>query len=82
MIPRKRGTINSNLPGGWETAPPYGGRLVIKRQEQGWKGDKPRTRRGDLAQQVAKVNESEGCACVKRPFDFAQGRLAERANAG
>ena len=49
-----------------------------------------RTRRRNPVQQVARVNESEGCACVKRPFDFApqqvrdatQGRLAEPANAG
>jgi hypothetical protein len=61
MIPRTGGSINSNLPGGWETASPYGGRLVInlfvKRQEQGWKGDKSRTGRGDLVEQVAKVND-------------------------
>jgi hypothetical protein len=57
MIPLKGASINSNLLGGWETAPPYGGRLVIKRQEQGWKGDKPRTGRGDLVEQVATVND-------------------------
>lgn len=57
MIHRKGVFINSNLPGGWETAPPYGERLVINRQEQGWKGDKLRTERGDLVEQVAKVND-------------------------
>jgi hypothetical protein len=41
MIPRKGEIINSNLPGGWETAAPYGERLVINRQEQEGKGDKP-----------------------------------------
>jgi hypothetical protein len=57
MIPRKGIFINSNLPGGWETAPPYGGRPVIKRQQQGWKGAKPRARPGDRVEQVAKVND-------------------------
>ena len=57
MIPQKGKNINPYLPSGWETAPPYGGRLVIKRQEQGWKGDKRRTGRGDLVEQVAKVND-------------------------
>ena len=32
----------------------------VKRQEQGGKGNKPRTKRGDLVEQVAKVSESEG----------------------
>jgi hypothetical protein len=31
--------------------------LFVKRQEQGWKGDKSRTGRGDLVEQVAKVND-------------------------
>ena len=57
MIHPKGVIINSNLPGGWETAPPYGGRPVIKRQEQGWKGDKLRAERGDLVEQVAMVND-------------------------
>lgn len=57
MIHPTRVIINSNLPGGWETAPPYGGRLVLKRQEQGGKGDKLRTRRSDLVEQVATVND-------------------------
>jgi hypothetical protein len=57
MIHRKGVSINSNLPGGWETASPYGGRLVIKRQEQGGKGDKPRAERGDLVEEVAMVND-------------------------
>jgi len=57
MIPRMAKIINSNLPSGWETAPPYGGRLVINRQEQGWKGDKPRAEGGDRVEQVAKVND-------------------------
>ena len=57
MLPPKQEIINSNLPGGWETAPPYGMRLVINCQEQGWKGDKLRTRRSDLAEQVAMVND-------------------------
>jgi hypothetical protein len=57
MIHQKGVSINSNLPGGWETAPPYGGRLVIKRQKQGWKGDKLRAERSDLVEQVAMVND-------------------------
>jgi len=57
MIHRFGVSINSNLPGGWETALPYGERLVLKRQQPGWKGDKPRARRGDLVEQVAKVND-------------------------
>ncbi len=57
MIPLKDVSINSNLPGGWEKTSPYGGRLVIKRQEQGGKGDKPRAERGDLVEKVAMVND-------------------------
>ena len=57
MIPQKGVSLNSNLRGGWETAPPYGERLVINRQEQGGKGDKLRPGRGDLVEQVAKVND-------------------------
>ena len=57
MIHRKGVSINPNLPGGWETAPPYGERLVLKRQKQGWKGDKPRAGRGDRVEQVAMVND-------------------------
>ncbi len=57
MIHLKDVSINSNLPGGWERASPYGERLVINRQEQGGKGDKPRTGRGDRVEQVAMVND-------------------------
>ena len=38
-------------------ASPYGVRVAIVGQEQGREGDKPRTRRGDLVEQVAKANE-------------------------
>jgi len=57
MIPPKGIFINSNLPGGWETAPPCGVRLVINRQQQGWKGAKLGARPGDRVEQVAKVND-------------------------
>ena len=39
MTLRQGDIINSDLPSGWETASPYGGRMVIKRQEPGGKGD-------------------------------------------
>jgi hypothetical protein len=57
MITQNGQNINPYLPGGWETAPPYGKRLIIKCQKQGWKGDKPRTGRGDRVEQVAMVND-------------------------
>ena len=60
MIQRKKVSINSTLPGGWETAPPYGERLVINRQEQGGKGDKLRTGRGDFVEQVATMQSIGG----------------------
>jgi hypothetical protein len=60
MTLRQGEIINSDLLSGWETASPYGGRMVIKRQEQGGKGNKPRTKRGDLVEQVTKVSASEG----------------------
>ncbi len=50
MIPLKGVSNNSNLPGGWEKTFPYGERVVIKRQEQGEKGDKLRTERSDLVE--------------------------------
>ncbi len=63
MIPRKGKIINSNLPSEWEKKKKKGEKMVIKRQEQGanasnrGKGDKLRTRRGDLVEQVAMVND-------------------------